>query len=493
MEPEMMGAGSGDAGRLDDERLDWLLAQPEGQYLEFKQAVSDSLGRAVCAFANGGGGAIIVGVGPDGTLAGISDASGEAARAQSMARMCDPPVDISVKHFSRAGRRLLAIEVPDSRQEAHSYGSTFYMRVGATTQSMGRDEVIDFLYSAGQVRYEEKLCRDFRYPADFDRKTFLRFIRKAGISRPGNIANLLVNLRLARRESNRVLLNNAGVLFFAKAPKRFLSHGYIDCILFQGTEKLSILDRQELDGDLLDNVERTMVFLERNLRLRYEIEGLYRKEILEIPPEALREAVLNAVVHRDYHFDSAWITVKIFWDRVEISSPGGLPPGLEAEELGTKSVHRNRLLAEMFHRLGEVERAGSGIKNMRGAVKDAGLPPPRFEFTTFFTVVFRRPKGQPGPGSTPQVTPQVAPQVTPQVRALLELCSTPRTGEEILAALGLSDRKHLRKTFIKPAIAAGRLAMTIPEKPNSSRQQYLTTDAGKEILNRNQTGSARMQ
>jgi ATP-dependent DNA helicase RecG len=482
MEPAMIAAGSGDSGMLDDEKLDWLLAQPEGQYLEFKQAVSDSLGRAICAFANGGGGTVIVGVGPDGTLSGVADASGEAARVQSMARMCDPPVDISVKHFYRAGKRLLAIEVPDSRQEAHSYGSTFYMRVGATSQSMGRDEVIDFLYSAGQVRYEERFCRDFSYPADLDKKAFWRFIRKAGISRPGNVANLLVNLRLARREGGRVLLNNAGVLFFAKEPKRFLSHGYIDCILFQGTEKLTILDRQELDGGLLDNVERTMMFLERNLRLRYKIEGLYREEILEIPPDALREAVLNAVIHRDYHFDTAWITVKIFRDRVEISSPGGLPPGLNAEEFGKKSVHRNKLLAEMFHRLGEVERAGSGIRNIRNAAKAAGLPPPGFEFTTFFTVVFRRPKGQLGPGSTPQVAPQVAPQVTPQVRSLLELCSSPRTGEEILDALGLSDRKHLRGAYLRPAIASGWLAMTIPNKPNSRLQRYLTTDAGKKIL-----------
>ena len=102
-----------------------------------------------------------------------------------------------------------------------------------------------------------------------------------------------------------------------------MRHATVDCVLFRGTDKVNILDRNELKGNLMENVRQAMVFLNRNLSLRYEIKGLFRDEILEIPEDALREAVLNAVMHRDYNFDTAWITIEIYRNRVEISDPGG--------------------------------------------------------------------------------------------------------------------------------------------------------------------------
>mgnify|MGYP006299650315 CR=1 FL=1 len=108
------------------------------------------------------------------------------------------------------------------------------------------------------------------------------------------------------------------------------------------------------------------------------------QEILEIPEEALREAILNAVMHRDYHFDNAWITVEIYKDRLEISDPGGLPPGITLNDLGKKSVPRNKLIADLFHRIGEVEKAGTGINRIKKLISDAGLPEPTFETDSFF-------------------------------------------------------------------------------------------------------------
>jgi len=142
----------------------------------------------------------------------------------------------------------------------------------------------------------------------------------------------------------------------------------------------------------MENVRQAMVFLNRNLSLRYEIKGLFRDEILEIPEDALREAVLNAVMHRDYNFDTAWITIEIYRNRVEISDPGGLPSGMSLKDLGKKSVHRNPLIADLFHRLGEVERVGSGIGRIKKALEKAKLPTPKFENTSFYTIIFKRTK-----------------------------------------------------------------------------------------------------
>jgi len=469
---------------MKKERIEWLLAQNEGQYIEFKQSVSDSVGRAICAFANSGGGTVILGARPKSPVIGISDPSGEEARVQNIAHSCIPPVHVAVSHHFHAQKSLMIVEIPGNQDPPHSFGSTFFMRVGASSQSMDRDEIVDFLYATGQVKYEERLCREFRYPADFNVRAFHRYLKQAGITAAKDRVDTLVNLGIATRSGGKILFKNAGVLFFAKQPKRFLRHGYVDCVLFQGNEKVTVLDRKEQAGNIINNVEEAMVFLRKHLSVRYQIEGLYRKEILELPPEALREALLNAVIHRDYHFDTAWISVEVYKDRVEISSPGGLPPGLKPEEFGTKSVHRNRLIAEMFQRIGEVERVGAGIRKMRDAVKAAGLRPPRFKFTTFFTITFWRPEAQAGARVGAQDDTQTRARIRDDelARKVLVYCEVPRRSSEILKSAGLKMRTGTFIRTMKFLLGSGLLRYLLPDKPRSGKQRYVITEKGKDVL-----------
>ncbi len=131
-------------------------------------------------------------------------------------------------------------------------------------------------------------------------------------------------------------------------------------------------------------------------------------KIYELPLDALREAVINAVVHRDYFLDGSHTGFEIFDDRVEISNPGGLPRGLSEKEFGKRAVRRNPLVASLLHRIDFVENMGTGINKIRTLIKKAGLPQPRFEFGDFYTVVFPRTKTQSEtetPGKTPGKTP----------------------------------------------------------------------------------------
>jgi ATP-dependent DNA helicase RecG len=383
-----------------DKKLNLILSQPEGQFIEFKSSVSASLNREIVAFANSGGGHIIVGIDNNGKIVGISDINNQISRLESIARNCDPPVPLRISSHTRDGKEILVVEVPDGEDKPYSCSLGFYLRSGASTQKMTRNEIVEFLYSVGQVRWDEKPCRDFYYPNDFDEEAFRYFLDSAKISSLGmSTEDLLINIGLAEHHEERLIFNNTGVLFFAKEPIRFLRHAIVDCMLLAGTEKVDILDRKELKGNLMENVKQAMIFLKMHLPLRYEIEGLKRKEFLEIPDEALREAILNAVMHRDYHFDTAWITVEMYRDRVEISDPGGLPPGMRPEDLGKKSVHRNKMIADLFHRMGEGEKAGSGINRIRDLLATRGLSDPRFEFTSFFTIILDR---------KPQVTTELA-------------------------------------------------------------------------------------
>jgi len=135
-----------------------------------------------------------------------------------------------------------------------------------------------------------------------------------------------------------------------------------------------------------------MIFLKRYLAVRYEMTGEpRRREIPEIPYEALREAVINAVAHRDYFEKGTNVMVEIFDDRIEITNFGGLVKGLRPEDFGKKSMPRNAKIADLLHRVEYIERMGTGINKIRRLVDGAGLPPVEFEFDTFFTAIFKRP------------------------------------------------------------------------------------------------------
>ena len=225
---------------IDDDRLDGLLAQPEGQYLEFKQSPSDSLGKSICGFANSTGGTIIVGARPGGLIMGIGDPSVEGAKVENIARTCRPPAMIVLSHFRRDGRDLLVVEVPRSERELLQFGSGFYTRAGPMTQAMDRTELEKYFWTAGLVRFEDKPCDGCRYPTDFDGSAFRMFLMKSGISPPRNRADMLVNLGLARRVDGSIMFNNAGVLFFSREPARLIRHCPVDCILFGGRDRVDI-------------------------------------------------------------------------------------------------------------------------------------------------------------------------------------------------------------------------------------------------------------
>jgi ATP-dependent DNA helicase RecG len=201
---------------------------------------------------------------------------------------------------------------------------------------------------------------------------------------------MLRNLGCVVKVDNQSLFTNTGVLFFAKAPIVFIPQAIIICALYKGIEKVTVLDRKDLTGNIIANIEEAILFLKKHLKLRYEITSIRRKEILEIPEVAMREAIVNAVCHRDYFEKGANVMVEIFDDRVEISNPGGLAKGLSLEDFGTRSLTRNPTIASLLHRTNYIERMGTGINRIRLALQEAGLPAPEFKMSGFFTVIFRR-------------------------------------------------------------------------------------------------------
>jgi ATP-dependent DNA helicase RecG len=186
-------------------------------------------------------------------------------------------------------------------------------------------------------------------------------------------------------------LNQSGLLFFYQNPAIYIPQSAVTCVVYKGRVKVDVLDKKTFELDLIGNIDEAMAFLKRHLNLSYEIKTKRRIEKLEIPEVVLREAVVNAVAHRDYLEKGATVMVEIFDDRVEISNPGGLPKGLKEEDFGKRTLARNPLIASLLQRAGYIERLGTGVARMKEGMTEDGLPEPNFYFDNFFVVTLNRP------------------------------------------------------------------------------------------------------
>ncbi|HXB08741.1 MAG TPA: helix-turn-helix domain-containing protein [Puia sp.] len=371
---------------MTEQALKAIIQAGEGNQVEFKRNVNSDISKEVVAFANSSGGRIFVGIDDDGTIPGISLTNELKARVQTMARDCDPPVDVELEGFNN----LLIIHVPEGANKPYRCTNGFYIRTGAACAKLSTQEIIEFIKSEGKVRFEELTVPAAAYPEVLDESAASRYFRLAGISGVIGTEELLVNLGVLVKNGSVLAFNNAGLLFFARNLGEILPHCVVTCLLYKGNSKVHILDRKSFSFDLLRNIDETLLFIERHLNLAYEIKESRRKEILEIPEFVLREAIVNAVAHRDYFEKGANVQVDIFDNRIEISNPGGLPKGLKPENFGKHSVARNSLVAALLHRCNYIEKAGTGIQRMREGMKEAGLLEPTFEFSGFFTVTLRR-------------------------------------------------------------------------------------------------------
>ena len=501
--------------------LDILIQQGEGATLEFKENLSASFARELVALANTTGGRVLLGVNDDGVVKGIKDTNALRARIQDIARNCNPPVKVLA---NRVGE-VFVVEVRESNAKPVQCSDGFFWRQGAETQKLSRDEIRDFFRAEGEILFDLSPCPRFNYPEDFDRDKFDAWLRLSGIT-AGSVEDVLVNIEVAERAGERLLFRNVGVLFFAKNVRHFFSEAYITCLLGRGTDKVHILDRKDFDGGIVADIEDAMRFIERNTRLAYRIEGLRRQNIPEYPMEALREAITNAVMHRDWFFHGANVFVELYADRIEVISPGALPKGMSLADLGHKSVRRNPLVADLLHRIDFIEKAGTGIRRIRDGAKAVDCPEPAFEAGNFVTVTFRpNPEVRQAAGGelppTLQVTPQVTGEVTPQVTGevtgeVTEEVAPPATPEvspqvtvqvtdqvnvqvavqvrmlralkgevtrqQLQDAVGLKHRAHFISAYLIPALQAGLIEMTIPDKPRSRLQRYRLTAAGHAYL-----------
>jgi ATP-dependent DNA helicase RecG len=404
--------------------LQQLILQGEGQQLEFKRSLAEleTAARSVAAFANADGGIVLLGVRDSGEIVGVEVGEHTKERlSTAITDSTDPIVYPSIEIIPVAGKAVVAIKVEASENRPHLCKGRAYKRVGATDAQLSRDEYEKLLLMRATAVYDRQPILSTRF-FDLDEERIHWYLKqraeKRDIAIPDMpLSDLLIGMGAAVEEAGEIIPTRAGILCFAKNPQESIPHSQVRIARFKGTSTTHFIDRADLRGTLPEMIDAAEQFIRRNTRLAAKIVGFRRREATEYPFEAIREAICNAVCHRDYRLEGATIRIMIFDDHIEVNSPGGLPPGVTLSNIERKHVLRNPLIANYLYDIFYIEKWGTGIARMRRAMRDYGLAEPKLEdLGDFFAVTFY------GPGDR-----------------ILDLI--PEEGVTDLRQLGLTDRQ----------------------------------------------------
>lgn len=358
----------------------------ESQITEFKTSWRDEYLKWICAFANTDGGQLIIGV----------DDSGNPVEVENSKKLLeDLPnkfrdilgIIPSVRLKKKKGKDIITIEVEHSYAPI-SYHGRFYVRSGSTIQELKDKNLTRFLISRSGKGWDEYVEENVSIE-DINIETVEKFKRIA-LKRISFVKDEPDTIRLLEKLN---LIDNgkfkrAAILLFGKNPKRLWTSAYIKVGKF--LTDTDIVSSDDIEGNLFEQVEKAMELLQtKYLISEIRFQGIYRKEELEYPEEALREAIINAVIHRDYI--GPHTQLKIYPNKIILWNIGTLPKEIKINELkkSHSSYPRNELLADVFFKAGLIEAWGRGTIKITDECKKAGLPEPEFKeefggFTVYF-------------------------------------------------------------------------------------------------------------
>ena len=505
---------------MNETELHQRLTQGEDSRHQFKRDATnaDSLAAELAAFANSGGGTLFIGVNDDGSVAGLDTADIRRLNqllSNASSPHVRPPVHPLTENVRTTGGIIMIVTVPDGLSKPYlDAQGRLWVKQGADKRHVtSREEMQRMFQRSGLVRADRVPMADSS-SADLDQKAFSRYFeRRYGhpVDASGStLDQVLQNMGLGDGRE----LNLSALMLFGLHPLRWYPAFTIKAVAFPGQVIWDdrYLDSEDINGTLIEQYQRAMAFLKRNLHHVQRGRGFNTPGLLEIPEVVLQELLVNALVHRDY-FTSASIRLLVFADRVEIISPGHLPDSLSLDDVRHgKTNRRNPTLTEHAFQLLPYRGLGSGIP--RALQEWPRLELINDEAGNQFTARVWRPQAEwtaetdqarladPLPVSddashhgtehqaggsdtarvTDQVTGEVTREVTGEVGRLLAVIQGEMKRSELQQALALKHEDHFRDAYLTPALSLGLIEMTIPDKPRSRLQRYRLTARGQHWL-----------
>jgi len=361
----------------------------EHKNIDYKEKFGDRVLKDLAAFANTEGGTVVIGVSKDAKIKGIDLSNKELERiTEKIIGKLGIHPDIEVKEMKE--KKILKISVQKSRIPV-SFNGRYYERVGNTTREMKPERLRQFFLRG--ARWDSLINEDAEFN-EIDEETVRMFIkmgkakgRLTVFDENVDIKTLFEHLKLA----NKGKLTNAAIILFGRDPQKYFLNAILRVIRLKN--EITLIGDRLINSNLFRQVVEGEETIKNFIGVRYEIKELVRKEIWDYPLPAIREALINALIHRDYFRWNVQTQIKIFDDYIWFYNIGGLPEGITLDQLKEphSSVPRNPLIVHTFYLAGLIEEMGSGIGRIMEAMKSAGLPEPEFkEEMGGFSVYFRK-------------------------------------------------------------------------------------------------------
>ena len=462
--------------------LDVKTLKTETQTIELKSAVHGCPTRlfdTLSSFSNQDeGGIIIFGVDETDNYAvkGVYDAQDLQKKVTEQCKQMEPAVRALFTVCAVDGHTVVSAEIPgvDISERPVFYKGVgrikgSYVRVGESDEPMSEYEIYSYEAFRKRIRDDIRTVgnRKFHIINEKRMDDYLTAVRNEHRNLADNVSEEEI-LELMGITSDGIP-TLAGLMTFSKYPQAYFPQLCITAISLPGTEQGTVgddgerfLDNRRITGAIPDMLEEAVEFVRKNSRTKTIIDDNgHRADKPEYPIKAVHEAILNALVHRDYsvHTENIPIRIEMYRDRMEVINSGGLYGKISIDALG--KVHpetRNAALANMLELLNVTENRYSGIPTMRSEFAKAGLPAPLFSVSHGeFKVVMKN---------------GLFPGTLPIPDSLVEFCSTPRTRAEIVAFVGKS-KNYVMSKLVNPLVESGKLKMTMPERPKSPDQRFV--------------------
>lgn len=462
----------------------------ESKNIEFKVQLPDDSKKymkTIIAYANTSGGKIIIGV-DDITRSIVGVEPGSVFQimdkiANAVSDMCVPQIIPDVTFQTIEGKCIVQIEIYPGQNRPYYIRSIgkengTYIRVAGTSRPVDEAILKDLEYQGAGKSYDEivnveidydekqalKLCNNIRKYIAESKEQPISKVRKITVTN-------LENWGILKKNGQNYLPTNAFVLF-TNNTFRFAK---IQCALFKGEDRAVFIDRREFAGPIYDQIEEAYQFVLKHINLGATIDGIVRKDKYELPPESIREAIINSVCHRCY-LDHSCVQIAVYDNRVEITSPGMLYGGLTLEQaISGRSKIRNVCIAEVFSRMGIIEQWGTGLQRMIRGCREYGVREPEFvDMGDAFRVIFYRSNIETGIENTERFAVTGTEIENTGTESIMTGTENTETGTEMIEHESLPDLSDTEKKVVKlilknPEITQDKMAELMGMSKNGIR------------------------
>ena len=367
-----------------------LLNKKEDEFLEYKAGFdTEDVASTVASFSTNKGGYILIGVKDDGTPIGYSCSKKDIdAKLYNIAKNMTGGtalINIDYEDYQK-GSFIVVIKVFEGDKKPYGWKGVYYNRIGSSDEKLTPEQITDLTLKSKNLHFDNLTAELFHRKGninDIDEQKIIDYV--SNVRKGKRNKQIDFNGKKPFLQNFNLIIDNyiknAAVLLFGKNTQEFFPSSKINFLIYSGEE----IDNQNLkrriifDGDLITQINDVFNLIKLNTENRIVMEGLKRIEISQYPLEAIREALINAVVHRDYSISNADIIIRLFDNKLEIINPGGLIEGVNLQQLikgGHHSVKRNPTICFLLDNLGYMEQSGNGIKSMINSMKHVGLLEP---------------------------------------------------------------------------------------------------------------------